>query len=325
MDARRTYDEGRIRVWNIESQFQFLGSTEITYNSITDFIDNRPAAVQVALDSPVFTPQQCYLIGFMQDSWRATDRLTLDLGLRYDFYSVVKEKDGLARPFFVEDNAFSTDPDNFYNPDKNNFSPRLSATYAIDPQTALRAGFGLFYGPGQFEDRIQPIENYIERRRVQAADIPSNGLAYPFDPVDLPQSALRTRLYPRPADEYNMQYGVSVSRELPGAVNLTVGYTRQPGDMFLRGVGNTLDFNTRLREAPAVGQVDYKTSGCVDGLVINGNPIQGCGYASYNALQVSATRRFRSGFTGGLQYQYQEQGDDPRVERGGDDAEHVRL
>ena len=81
----------------------------------------------------------------------------------------MKEKDGLARPFFVEDNAFSTDPDNFYNPDKNNFSPRLSATYAIDPKTALRAGFGLFYGPGQFEDRIQPIENYIERRRVQAA------------------------------------------------------------------------------------------------------------------------------------------------------------
>jgi hypothetical protein len=217
----------------------------------------------------------------------------------------VKEKNGFAKPFFVEDNAFSTDADNFYNPDKNNFSPRLSATYAIDPRTAVRAGFGLFYGPGQFEDRIQPIENYIERRRVQAADIPSNGLAYPFDP-SIYRNLLSVRGYThdRP-DEYNVQYGVSVSRELPGAVNLTVGYTGSQGkDMFLRGVGNTLDVNTRLREAPTVGQVDYKTSGCVDGLVINGNPIQGCGYASYNALQVSATRRFRSGFTGGLQYQY---------------------
>jgi Carboxypeptidase regulatory-like domain/TonB dependent receptor-like, beta-barrel len=297
--------KGGFEYRNIESQFQFLGSTEITYNSITDFIDNRPAAVQVALDSPVFTPQQYYLIGFMQDSWRATDRLTLDLGLRYDFYSVVKEKSGFAKPFFVEDNAFSTDPDNFYNPDKDNFSPRLSATYAIDPLTAVRAGFGLFYGPGQFEDRIQPIENYIERRRVQAADIPSNGLAYPFDPA-IYRNLLSVRGYThdRP-DEYNVQYGVSVSRELPGAVNLTVGYTGSQGkDMFLRGVGNTLDVNTRLREAPTVGQVDYKTSACVDGLVINGNPVQGCGYASYNALQVSATRRFRSGLTGGLQYQY---------------------
>jgi hypothetical protein len=50
--------------------------------------------------------------------------------------------------------------------------------------------------------------------------------------------------------------------------------------------------------------VDYKTSGCADGLVINGNPINGCGYASYNALQISATRRFRAGFTGGMQYQF---------------------
>ncbi len=54
----------------------------------------------------------------------------------------------------------------------------------------------------------------------------------------------------------------------------------------------------------AYGQVDYKTSGCLDGLVINGNPITGCGYASYDALQISATRRFLSGFTGGVQYQY---------------------
>ena len=177
--------------------------------------------MQVAVDSPVFTPQQYYLIGFVQDSWRATDRLTLDLGLRYDFYSVVREKDGLARPFFIEDNAFSSDPDNFYNPDKNNFAPRLSAAYALNSKTAVRAGFGLFYGPGQFEDRIQPI-----------------------------------------------------------------------------------DIVTRARQVPAVGQVDYKTSGCVDGLVINGNPIRGCGYASYNALQISGTRRFQRGFTGGFQYQY---------------------
>ena len=289
----------------IESRFQFLGSTEITYNSINDFIDNRPAAVQVALDSPVFTPQQYYLIGFMQDSWRPTDRLTLDLGLRYDFYSVVKEKNGLAKPFFVEDNAFSTDPDNFYNPDRNNFSPRLAATFALTEKTALRGGFGFFYGPGQFEDRIQPIENYIERRRVQAADIPANGLAYPFDPaIYRNQLSIRGYTHERP-DEYNIQYGAGVSRELPGAVNLTVGYTGSRGrDMFLRGVSNTLDLTTRLREQPAFGQIDYKTSGCLDGLAINGQAISGCGRASYNALQVSATRRFRAGFTGGLQYQY---------------------
>ena len=289
----------------IAGDFQFLGSTEITYNSINDFIDNRPNAVAVALDSPVFKPQQYYLIGFAQDSWRVTERLTLDLGLRYDFYSVVKEAQGRARPFFVEENAFATDPDNFYDADTNNIAPRVSAAFQLNENTALRGGIGLYYGPGQFEDRIQPIENYIERRRVGAADVPGNGLAYPV-PSALYQNALSVRGYThnRP-DEYNIQYGVSVSRELPGAVNLTVGYTGSQGrDMFLRGVANTLDFTTRLREAPSVGQVDYKTSGCVDGLLINGQAISGCGRATYNALQVSATRRFRSGLSGGLQYQY---------------------
>ena len=289
----------------IQSDFQFLGSTEITYNSINDFIDNRPNAVAVNLDSPVFRPQQYYLIGFLQDSWRATDRLTLELGLRYDFYSVVKEAEGRARPFFVEDNAFSDDPDNFYDPDKNNFAPRLSAAYQLNDLTALRAGFGLFYGPGQFEDRIQPIENFIERRRVGAADIPNNGLAYPVSPA-VYQNALSIRGYThdRP-DEYNVQYGASLSRELPGAINLTVGYTGSRGrDMFLRGVANTLDVNSRVRQVPSFGQIDYKTAGCLDDLVINGQAITGCGRASYNALQISATRRFLSGFTGGFQYQY---------------------
>jgi Carboxypeptidase regulatory-like domain/TonB dependent receptor-like, beta-barrel len=290
---------------SIQSDFQFLGSTEITYNSINDFIDNRPAQVAVALDSPMFKPRQYYLIGFAQDSWRAANKLTLELGLRYDFYSVVKEKDGNARPFFIEDNAFSSDPDNFYDSDKNNFSPRLSAAYQLNDKTALRAGFGLFYGPGQFEDRIQPVENFIERRRVQAADVPNNGLAYPVDPNVLGNFlSVRGYTHKRP-DEYNIQYGLSLSRELPGEVNLTVGYTGSRGkDMFLRGVANTLDFTTRVRPVPAYGQVDYKTSGCVDDLTINGNPIHGCGRAIYDALQLSATRRFRSGFTGGIQYQY---------------------
>jgi hypothetical protein len=289
----------------IESKFQFLGSTEITYNSITDFIDNRPNAVAVNLDSPVFKPQQYYLLGFAQDSWRVNDQLTLELGVRYDYYSVVKEANGLAKPFFVEDNAFATDPDNFYDPDRNNVAPRLSAAWQLNDKTVVRGGFGLFYGPGQFEDRIQPIENYIERRRVGAADIPNNGLAYPVNPAVYNQTlSIRGYTHSRP-DEYNVQYGASVSRELPGEVNLTVGYTGSQGkDMFLRGVSNTLDLTTRTRPSPSVGQVDYKTSGCFDNLVINGNSINACGRAQYDALQLSATRRFRAGFTGGFQYQF---------------------
>ena len=297
--------KGGFEFRRIQSDFQFLGSQELSYNGINEFIDNRPATYAVALDSPIFRPQQFYAVGFLQDTWSVNERLTVDLGLRYDYYSVVDEANDLAKPFFVEDNAFGNVSDGFYDADRNNVSPRLSATYQLNDKTALRAGFGLFYGPGQFEDRIQPIENYIERRRVQAADVPANGLQYPIPPSQLANLlSIRgyTHHYP---NEYNMQYGFSVQRELPSAINLTVGYTGSQGkDMFLRGVGNILDPVTRVRPAPSFGQIDYKTAGCVDGLTIANYPVSGCGYASYDALQVSMTRRFQAGFTGGFQYQY---------------------
>ncbi|MFN7977616.1 MAG: TonB-dependent receptor [Vicinamibacterales bacterium] len=290
----------------IASKFQFLGSNEITYNSINDFIDNRPAQVAVSQDSPVFTPQQWYAIGFAQDSWRVSDRLTLELGLRYDYYSVVKEKNNLAKPFFVEDNAFGNVEDGFYNADTNNFSPRLSAAYQLNDKTALRAGFGLFYGPGQFEDRIQPIENYILRARVQTADVANNGLQYPVASSQL-RDLLSIRGYTHDyPNEYNLQYGASVSRELPGDINLTLGYTGSQGrDMFLRGVGNILDPTTRTRLVPNYGQIDFKTAGCVDGLKLGGQyALSGCGRSTYDALQVGLSRRFRTGLSGGVNYQY---------------------
>ena len=268
---------------SITSQFQFLGSTEITYGGINEFIDNRPTQVAVSLDSPVFTPEQYYLIGFAQDTWRIGDRLTLELGLRYDFYSVVREKDQKA-PVSVEENAFGTDPDNFYDPDKNNFSPRVSAVFQLNDKTALRAGYGLFW-PGTVRGS-DPADREFHRAAACAIHRhPRRRSRLSRGSCDVSQSPLGARLHARAANGPNVRPRASVSHELPGAVNLTVGYTGSRGrDMFLRGVANTFDNTTRVRPVPSVGQVDYKTSGCVDGLVINGNAIRGCGEASYDAL-----------------------------------------
>ena len=181
----------------------------------------------------------------------------------------------------------------------------LSAAYQLDEKTVLRGGFGLFYGPGQFEDRIQPIENFIERRRVQMADVPNNGLQYPCHRHSL-GNLLSIRGYTHDyPNEYNVQYGVSLSRELPGEINLTVGYTGSQGkDMFLRGVGNTLDFNDaraagplrpdRLQDRRLRRRTRHRRL----------SPSRAAATPTYDALQLSATRRFRAGFTGGMQYQY---------------------
>ena len=64
--------------------------------------------------------------------------------------------------------------------------------------------------------------------------------------------------------EYNMQYGVSLRREMPGAVNVTVDYTGSQGrDLFLRGVTNTFEVidGRAVRPFPLLGEIDFKTAG----------------------------------------------------------------
>ena len=294
---------------------------EITYNSINDFIDNRPNSVAVNLDSPFFTPQQFYLIGFVQDSWRANNKLTLELGLRYDYYSVVKEADGRARPFFVEDNAFGTDPDNFYNADKNNFSPRLSAAYQLNEQTVVRGRFRPVLrsrpvrGPHPADRELHRAPpRRCGRRPEQRPRLPGTADVSSADAVDPRLHAQPARRVQRPVRRQRVAR--AARRGQPdGRLH------RQPGQGHVpaRRLQHARPRHARRGRAPSVGQVDYKTSGCVDGLVINGNPISGCGYASYNALQISATRRFRVG----LHRRHavpvlEEQGHHAGVERGGD-------
>ena len=79
---------------------------------------------------------------FVQDDWRASQKLTVNLGLRYDYQSI-------ARPPVKNPNAalaaagFDT---SFRPSDKNNFGPRIGLSYAFNDKTVLRGGYGIYYG-----------------------------------------------------------------------------------------------------------------------------------------------------------------------------------
>ena len=118
----------------IEGTFQFLGGVpRDPFNNVNDFIDNRPTphADQRKIRRRSI-PSSTTSSDLPQDSWRASDRLTFKLGLRYDFVFGGQREEQPRQALFIEDNDFSSDPKNFYNADKNNFSPRLSAAYALD-------------------------------------------------------------------------------------------------------------------------------------------------------------------------------------------------
>jgi hypothetical protein len=93
---------------------------------------------------------------FVQDDWKATDAMTVTLGLRYDFMTPPYEADNRMANFdpsgtgslvFASDGSLQDR--SLIKPDKNNFAPRLGAIYNLGARTIVRGGYGVFYN--QFE------------------------------------------------------------------------------------------------------------------------------------------------------------------------------
>jgi outer membrane receptor protein involved in Fe transport len=182
--------------------------------------------------SPVLKDQQYSF--FVQDDWKVTDKLTLNLGVRYEyvspFYSPTNEmalfdrgqgtllyagKDGVSRYILY--------------PDKNNWAPRVGLAYKINPKTTLRAGFGVYFDPENAKrDDIKFNPPFY---RQYQTDPYSD--AYPDDPNQYtwnfwspePPPFEEPGSFPTGYDIFNVerkllsayseQYSIAVQRELP--------------------------------------------------------------------------------------------------------------
>jgi hypothetical protein len=131
-------------------------------NAFASFLLGYPANGSVPIN-PSFAYQQLYYGLFLQDDWRVSRKLTLNLGLRWDYESPISErfnqlnagfdrtspspfqapglqlKGGLL--FVSQDNRLP------YERDLNNFGPRVGVAYQLTEKTVLRGGYGLSYLP----------------------------------------------------------------------------------------------------------------------------------------------------------------------------------
>lgn len=160
-------------VSNPRGGFQFQGSmtnnsataTNTAYNALADFVlglPNNGTGIAVAKNSQLYNPNSLRwteLAGYAQDQWSVTSKLTINYGVRYEFYPApYSDKHGVFRldPTLpqsanVEVGGVGGNPQNAgINVGHGQFSPRLGIAYRLDEKTVIRTGAGLTTDPESF-------------------------------------------------------------------------------------------------------------------------------------------------------------------------------
>jgi hypothetical protein len=332
----------------IRMAFDQQGGITYTYANITNFLANTPSSIQYFgdLSEPsIFHngatgekhTQQAYYVGFAQDEWKVRSDLTLNFGVRYDYYTPLKETDNRIVKFNIDTGRLDPDTTPLYTSSKANFQPRLSATWAANDKTVLKGGFGVFVGPGQTEDQIQPVE----AERYSTTLTSGQFLAYPIDPniiranfTNNPNNrSYQPRAYSNDYDipEKVYQYTASMQREFGHGFGATAAYLGSQGrNLFLRSVANRTVFAQTNGASAAIQVREFDIVTCGDGRVLDGTqtPLTATttcagstvaskqspyaeidyktsgGRDSYNAMQLAVTRRAAAGISMNAQYTY---------------------
>lgn len=328
------------------------GGITYTFANINNFLANNASSVQFLGDlsapSPFFNnstgqalAKQTYYIGYAQDEWKLRPNVTLSYGLRYEYYTPLREATNRQILFDIITGQLRDSSQDPLHSSKTNFGPRVALTWSPNPngkgmlgggKTVLRGGWGIYFGPGQTEDQIQPIES----NRISST---LSNVTFPQDAATIAAFFLSTpnnRQYqPRAyAPEYTIpekvyQYSVSVQQELPYKMILTAAFVGSQGrNLFLRSIANrilpgqtSIVDGTNLpsgfgvvNRTNAGGQViavnTIREFSIVSGASSVQNPYAEIddktsgGHDNYRALQMSLGRRFSTGLTLNSQYTF---------------------
>jgi hypothetical protein len=232
---------------------------------------------------------------YVQDDVKVSPQLTLNLGLRYEFYGVNNEVYDRYRVFDLYGcRGFCPHGSPWYFRDANNFDPRIGIAWApkaLGGKTVFRMGGGIYHGPGQIDDQNAPLDNVADNFSLTRLEAPN--LSYPITPFlglardtgITPRSLQRDR-----RDLYDAKWGFSIQQELPLSFVTQIGYLGSSGvNVTTRTDVNVLDPVTRVRPLPTFGRIDEKRND---------------GKSNFNALQVSLHRRAGRGLLWTTEYMW---------------------
>jgi hypothetical protein len=270
-------------------------ATSVAFANLDAFLRNSLNSVSIGSRLDTVGVRRNFHALYLQDEIRFSSALTLNVGLRYEQYTVSKDVVGRGRVFdAVRCQGFCAPGTPWFFGDNDNIAPRLSLAWtpkSLGGKTVIRTGYGRYFGPGQNDDVTAAIDSLPENFSLSIADAPT--LAYPPAPFltqlrsqgQTPRSVQRDRKEPE-----SHMWTLSVQRELPGALVAQVAYVGNVGrNQLTRSYVNTLDPVTRRRPLAAFGQIDEKR--------FDGN-------TNFNGLQSSLNRAFSKGFLFQAQYMW---------------------
>ncbi len=289
-------------------------SDPATYN-LADFLVGARSGYSIITPFLANLRQRMHF-GYLQDDIKVDSKLTLNVGLRYEYATPQYEKNNFLTNYDpVSNTLIAAKNGSIYNralvnPDRNNFAPRLGAAWAASQKTVLRAGYGMSYihfnrmggenllsfnGPHVVGLNINqlPSQGPCVGNQAPTTCFRATQQGYPegfTTPASFNPLNVRVNYIPKDTPTGNVQsWHVSVQREILANLIVDVGYVgNKSRDILILGDYNQARPNAATENTPLQAR----------------RPIQGFqeiqaafagGKGDYRALQVKVERRYTRG------------------------------
>jgi hypothetical protein len=244
---------------NPRGRFQFSGNTTALrgtgaqtsnfYNTYASFLLGLASNARKSIQHELLTGREWQHGLFIRDRWQASSRLTLDLGLRWEYYPIMHRVDrGLERvdldTLDVLIGGRGGNPTNLgLEAGKNNFAPRVGAIFRLNDDNVFRSGYGVTYNPlpwsrpmrGQFPLTI--AANFQQNEPFSYVSTLQQGIPLIVGPdvnsgrIPLPAAVGMRTPKPGDIDRGTIQsWNVAYERRLPFDVAVDVAYVGARGD-----------------------------------------------------------------------------------------------